>query len=100
MDFKGRGLRAVERQAVGPKETFARSQLAALSLIFIDFIGFLKILWISIDFKGRRFADDYRPICPNETFVRSQPAAISLLFIDFNAFHKISCFSKDCKSRM
>ena len=49
------GLPTVKEQTVGPKETFARSQLAAISSSDIDFIDFLSILWISMDFKCRGF---------------------------------------------
>ena len=55
-DFRGRGLAAsadVWGRNDAPKETFTRSQLAAVSSIFMDFSGFHEILWIScisIDF--------------------------------------------------
>ena len=57
MDFRGRGFAAsadVCGRDVAPKETFTRSQLAAVSSIFMDFRGFCKISWIScifIDFE-------------------------------------------------
>ena len=55
----------VKARAVGPKETFARYQLAAVLSIFQDFHRFqgarffanfrefCEISWISVDFKGR-----------------------------------------------
>ena len=45
------GLPTVKGQAVGSKDTFARSWPAAISSIFIDFTDFHMIALNSIDFK-------------------------------------------------
>ena len=45
--FQGSGVSTVCGRDDDPKETFTRSQLAAVSSIFIDFRGFPEISWIS-----------------------------------------------------
>ena len=89
-------LFTVKEQAVGPKETFAWFQLAAISLIFMDLIDLQKIyrfLWISrVD--GRPTVKEQAGR-PQETFARSQLAAvhrfsrISHIFMSFHGFHSM-----------
>ena len=56
-------LPMVRRQPVGLEKTFARSQLAAISSILMDFMNCQKILWIFMHFEGRRFTDGSEASC-------------------------------------
>ena len=77
-----------------PKETFARSQLVAISSIFIDFRRFHEIASISgVGGFVACAAVSGRSLAPKESFTRFQLAAISSIFIDFRRFHEISWIS-------
>ena len=51
------GFPTVKARTVGLRETFARSQLVAISSIFKDFMVFHEIPWISMHFHGRGYTD-------------------------------------------
>ena len=112
--FRGPRLRTLSNvccRDAAPKETFARSQLAAIHRFswisddFMRFHGFPRITWISEDFinfyrfRGPRLPTlsnvCHRDAAPKETFTRSQLAVISSIFIDFRRFHEISWISTD-----
>ena len=101
MDCTGRGLRTVKRQAVGPKEAFARSQLVCY---FIDFHGFHKISGDFMDFHGFQGSAVGQQLQAKLWTIKKpllDPSwlAISSILIDFTDFHKISCISIDFKGR-
>ena len=84
-----------------PIETFTRSQLAAISWIFMDFYDFHKFSKDFMRFRvfqGSEVGDAAascgglcrRGPAPKETFARSQLAAISSIFMDFYDFHRFS----------
>ena len=75
------GLTTVKEGAVGHEKTFARSQLAAISTIFMDFIDFHKISSIPMHFKvGGLHTVKGGTVCRRDSFARSQLAAISSIF--------------------
>ena len=88
MDFRVGGFAAsadVCGRNDAPKETFTRSQLAAVSLIFMDFRGFHRF----IDSSNHR-------IWRLGWLARLGWAgwlAISSIFMDFRGFHEISWIS-------
>ena len=88
--FQGSGVGDACHRDPGPKETFTRYQLAAISSIFTGFMDFHEISWISMEFRGRGLGTSAIEIAPEETFSPSQLAAISMIFIDFRYFHGIS----------
>ena len=103
IDFEVRGFATLQDgkgRPVAPIETFTRSQLAAISSIFMDFNDFQMFSDDFMRFHGFR-GSGVKKTCgrlckrspvPVETFTRSQLAAILSFFIDFHDFHR---FSKD-----
>ena len=104
MNFHGfQGFSSLGR-SLAPKETSTRSQLAAMSSIFMDFMSFhktLQDLMYFSDFRGSGWLERLaacedgvkRNLALKETFIRSQLAAISSIFMDFMCFHRFSWVS-------
>ena len=79
MDFRGPRFGDELGQSAARKETFIRSQLAAISSVSMDFIEFHEISWISMDVTGLRFGDEIgQSLAPKESFTRTQRTATKL----------------------
>ena len=93
MDVRGLGSTNL---GPAPKETCA--QLAAISMIFIDFRWFYEISWFQpiSGVQGQKTCCHlcHRGFALKETFTRSKLAAISTLFIYFPGFQKSWGFSR------
>ena len=81
-----------KKRPVAPIETFARSQLVAISSIFIDFMCFLWFHEISLisSISGHGCLAPYETTCCPYRNLCSIPAGC--YFIDFHGFH---LFSRD-----